>query len=303
MNTARKELEPLPPARILDCTPEEYHKDPCETPSLSASTAHVLISQSPLHAWTRHPKYGQLGEDEELEAEDDDSEAKSNGTLVHRLLLGKGADLAVIEADNFRTKLAREARDEAKAAGKLPILVARLDELTSVVTILRARCQDLGYEFTGQSEIPVQWYERGLEGPVLCRSMIDHAHIDDGVSYDVKTIRSANPEHIARTFIEHGYHIQDHCYTRAHEQLRPALTGRVDMTFLFMEIEPPYAVVPVVPDGAIQEIGKQHWQRAVSVWQQCLAKNEWPSYCTSRITIEAPPWAVTKHLGHEWATT
>lgn len=302
MNAARKELQPLPPARILDCTAEEYHKDPCATPSLSSSTAHVIVSQSPLHAWTRHPKYGlSEGDDESLEAEDDDTKAKSNGTLVHRLLLGKGADLVVIEADSFRTKAAREERDEAKAAGKIPVIARYLDELNSVVSILRARCAELGYEFNGESEIPVEWYERGLEGPVLCRSMIDHAYVDTGVSYDVKTIRSANPEHIARTFVEHGYHIQDRAYTRAQEELRPHLKGRIDLTFLFMEIQPPYAVVPVIPDGAIAEIGKQHWQRAVCLWERCLAKNEWPSYCNSRLTIEAPHWVVNKHLGEGWA--
>jgi hypothetical protein len=292
----------LPPARILACTAEEYHKDPCDKPSLSSSTAQVIVTKSPLHAWTRHPKYGQQdGDSEELEAEDEDTKAKSNGTLVHRLLLGKGAKLVVVEADNFKTKAAREKRDEAKSAGKIPVIARRLDELNAIVEILRARCADHGYEFNGDSEIPVEWYERGLQGPVLCRSMIDHAYLDDGVAFDVKTIRNASPDHIARTFVEHGYHIQDHAYTRAQEELRPKLKGRIDLTFLFMEIEPPYAVVPVVPDGAIQEIGKQHWLRAVHLWEQCLAKNEWPSYCSSRITIEAPPWVISRHLGQEWA--
>lgn len=291
----------LPPARILDCTAEEYHKDPCDKPSLSASTAKVMVSKSPLHAWTGHPKYGQQATDDEaLEAEEDDTEAKSNGTLVHRLLLGKGADLVVIDADNFRTKAAREERDEAKAAGKLPVIARRFEELQSIVTILRAKCADLGYEFNGESEVPVEWYERGVNGPVLCRSMIDHLYVDEGVSYDVKTIRNASPDYIARTFVENGYHIQDHAYTRAHESLRPKLKGRIDLTFLFMEIEPPYAVVPVVPDGAIQEIGKQHWLRAVQLWEHCLANNEWPSYCSQRLTIEAPNWVISKHLGQDW---
>lgn len=297
----RKELAPLPPARILDCTAEEYHKDPCDKPSLSSSTAKVIVSQSPLHGWTRHPRYGKTeGDDESLEAEDDDTKAKANGTLIHRLLLGKGADLVVIEADNFRSKAAREERDEAKAAGKIPVIARRLDELNSVVSILRARCADQGYEFNGESEIPIEWYERGLEGPVLCRSMIDHAYVDSGVSFDVKTIRNANPEYIARMFVENGYDIQDRAYTRALEQLRPNLTGRVDMTFLFMEIEAPYAVVPIVPDGGIQQIGKQRWERAVYLWERCLAKNEWPSYCSSRLIIEAPQWVISKHLGSDW---
>jgi hypothetical protein len=303
VNAARKEREPLPPAQILDCTPEEYKKDPCETPSLSASTAHKLISKSAMHAWSAHPKFGMLDEDdEEDDAEEEDSAAKDNGSIIHNLLLGKGADFEVIDFDSWRKKAAKEAKAEAKAAGKLPILTHRFDELQSAVEILRARLRTKGYEFNGVSEIPVQWYARGAQGPVLCRSMIDHGWLDQGISVDLKTIRNAHPEHIDRIFVEHGYHIQDHAYTRAHESLYPELTGHVDLTFLFVEIKPPYAITPYRPDGASQEIGKQQWERAVQVWETCLRTGVWPEYCSSRVDGQTPDWVIRKHLGKDWLT-
>jgi ATP-dependent exoDNAse (exonuclease V) beta subunit len=298
MNAALKQT--LPPARLLECTPEEYHKDPCSVPSLSASIAHTLVAESPAHAWTRHPKFAAQNDDQSLEPEEDDSKAKDNGALVHRLLLGKGADLVVIDADNFRTKLAREERDAAKAAGKLPILTKRHEELLQVVAHLRGRCAELGYEFTGESEVPVEWHEQGLQGPIVCRSMWDHVFFNEGVIYDLKTIRSAHPENIARYFVDHGYDIQNVAYTRALERLRPELTGRVELTFLFCEIEPPYSVVPAVPDGALVEIGKQRWAYALTLWERCLAKNDWPSYCNSLVTLEAPRYVISKHLGEDW---
>ena len=33
-----------------------YHADPADAPSLSASIAKILIAETPLHAWTAHPK-------------------------------------------------------------------------------------------------------------------------------------------------------------------------------------------------------------------------------------------------------
>jgi ATP-dependent exoDNAse (exonuclease V) beta subunit len=291
----------LPPATILDCTPEEYLKDPCESPSLSASTAHKLISQSPLHAWSSHPKYAPGAEDEDdLESDDEDTVAKSNGSIVHKLILGKGAEITIVNADSWRTKVAKELRDEAKKAGRIPVLEERYDELTKVVTVLRSRCSDMGYDFNGRSEVPIQWYDYGQQGPVLCRSMIDHGWLENGVAVDFKTIRSANPDHINRTFVDHGYHVQDRAYTRAIERLYPDLQGRVDMTFLFAEIKPPYAIVAYQPDGAAIEIGKQHWDRAVRVWETCLKTNQWPSYCTSRIVGETPNYQVIRHLGKDW---
>lgn len=303
MNAAVREAvkKELPPARILECTVEEYHKDPCATPSLSSSTAKVMVSQSPLHAWSRHPKGGQAADaEEELQADDKDTKAKANGQLVHRLILGKGTDLVIVDAKDWRTNYAKDARDEAKAAGKQPVLAARFEELSKIAAILTSRCADLGYEFNGESEVPVEWYEQGAAGPVICRSMIDHLWLDHGKAVDVKTIRSANPRNISRSFVENGYDIQDRAYTRAIAQLRPKLKGRVELDFLFMEIEAPYAVVPYIPPAEYREIGKQRWGRAVSLWETCLAKNEWPSYCTGPVKGDPIPWVVAEHLGREW---
>ena len=33
----------------------DYHADPCEVPSLSASIASLLVNRSPFHAWSAIP--------------------------------------------------------------------------------------------------------------------------------------------------------------------------------------------------------------------------------------------------------
>jgi len=38
---------------IFEYTADVYHADPCPKPSLSASIAHILCSQSPAHARAR----------------------------------------------------------------------------------------------------------------------------------------------------------------------------------------------------------------------------------------------------------
>ena len=50
--------KPVRRARILDVTHEQYLADPCATPSLNQSTAHVMLTKSPLHAWHQHPRLG-----------------------------------------------------------------------------------------------------------------------------------------------------------------------------------------------------------------------------------------------------
>src|SRR6185503_15222345 len=105
---------------ILNCSIDEYHNDPCETPSLSASIAKLLIDKSPMHAHAAHPRFG--GEKYESSA------AQDAGTLIHRLLLGAGKDIETIDADDYRTNAAKAARDAAKAAGRIPVLTRVLEE-------------------------------------------------------------------------------------------------------------------------------------------------------------------------------
>jgi len=192
-------------ARLLTCTPAEYFRDPCETPSLTQSIARTLLTRSPLHAWTEHPRFG-------------DKPRKTNGEmdtgkLVHSMLLDAGADLAVINADNYRTKEAQTQRDAASAAGKLPILAKDYGTLAATVEQIRMSLYAQGIALEGDSEVAIEW----REGETLCRGLMDHLIINSrqNTIYDVKTIRSADPQSCSRHAYEYGYDIQAAAYTSA----------------------------------------------------------------------------------------
>jgi hypothetical protein len=291
VNAARKQLEPLPAARILDVTEDEYFADPCPTPSLSQSVAHTIVKESPLHGWLQHPRLGAHREES--------TDALDEGTILHKLILGKGAAIAKIEFDDFRTKLAREARDEAIANGQVPIIAHKHDAILAAAEKLRGNCAALGYEFKGESEVAIEWWARGTNRPIICRSRIDHLFLDQGIAFDVKKTRNANPNYLRRNFVELGYDIQYAAYTRAIAALKPELEGRTDLIFLFMEMSPPYSVVPARPDGALREIGASRWSRAVHLWEQCFDRRQWPGYCDSLVTLEATPWVIEQELGSQ----
>lgn len=278
-------------ARILNCTPEQYLADPCRVPSLSSGVAHALVAESPAHAFMKHPRLGGSANGSP------GTKAMNDGALIHKLLLGKGKDVVVVDAPDFRTNLARTARDQALQAGRIPILRHQADAKSIVAEILKDKLLAYGYSLTGKSEVAIEWTAECADGAVLCRSMLDHVYIDQGRIYDVKKVESANPRKLARNFVENGYDIQYAAYTRALAALRPELEGMIDMTFLFVEIEPPYSVVPVEPDGALREIGALRWERAVQLWRQCTDSNDWPGYSRERVLLEAPAYVVTQELG------
>src|SRR4051794_11565577 len=92
----------------LDVPPSEYFADPCSQPSLTQSIAKLLIDRSPLHAWYSHPKLNP-------DFKPDDSTKFDVGNIAHKLLLGRGKDIEVLEFSDWRTKNAQLARDIAAA--------------------------------------------------------------------------------------------------------------------------------------------------------------------------------------------
>lgn len=277
-------------ARILNVSEAEYFADPCSKPSLSQSVAKILVSESPQHAWLAHPRLGNQ--------RSEPTAALDEGTIIHKLLLGKGAAIEVIDAPDFRTKAAQSARDVAIECSRVPVLRSKFDALQTAADQLRDRCSTLGYELNGESEVAIEWEEPTSDGPVLCRARLDHVFMDRGVIYDVKKTRTANPKYLKRNFVDLGYDIQRAAYTRALAALCPDLAGRIKFEFLFVEVAPPYSVVPVVVDGAFREIGAQRWSQAVHVWQRCLASGRFPGYCDRAVTLEAPPYVVAEYLGN-----
>lgn len=282
-------------AEILTLTESQYRADPMPVPSLSKSIAHTLVTKSPLHAWLEHPRLG--GQPKPA------TDATDNGTLFHKLLLGKGPEIEVIHADSYRTKAAQEARDAALAAGKLPMKVGDYEPTMTACEAIRANLKRAGFVFTGgRAEVPIQWYEDGAEGPVLCRSMPDWLPGEEftGVCVELKTARSAHPRAVQRAIMDFGYDIQGGAaYPRALGKLYPEWEGRIDFQFVFFETEPPYAVLPVRLSGAFREYGLRRWMRAVSIWERCLATNTWPGYAEDFVTIEPPGWALTEELMNE----
>ena len=276
-------------ARVLDVTTAEYHRDPCATPSLSASIARELVKRSPLHAWQIHPRLGK----QPREASKD----MDTGSLLHALLLGEGLEeFAVLSFGNFTTKAAKEARDEAEARGKIVVLERDYLELMGTSAILRERIQDTGIFLTdGVGELKVEWTEtlRDAE-PVLCRGMMDHVRFD-GVErptiYDLKSTRSGDLHSVAKHIIEYGYDIQRAAYVSALGKLHPEARGRIDFVDVFFETSAPYAVTPIRLDGQFQNLGEIKWERAVRAWSNCLRTNHWPGYVDGITPIEAPAWA------------
>lgn len=276
----------LPPGLHLDVPHEVYHADPCPAPSLSSSIARRLVAESPLHAWNAHPRLGN-GERE------DGTAAQDNGTLIDRLIFDSGPLIVEVKADNFRTKLAQEQRDAAHAAGHIPVLSHVLAEALKTAVKVVDRLAERGVRLKGQSQVTAIWQE----GETWRRGRFDHWVEESGAAtiYDLKWVKSARPDDIARHMITYGVDIQAAAYVKAVETLRPDLAGRVKFQPLFVENGAVLAMCIRPIAGTMRELGQRKWKRAGEMWDRCLAADHWPDYGDEG-QIEAPEWALTADM-------
>lgn len=272
---------------------DDYHRDPCEQPSLSSSIAHRLVTQTPLHAWSAHPRLNPDFERQERKHFD-------IGRAAHTLLLEDGyadAALVVVDAKDWRTKAAQEARDEAYTFGKTPVLAHDLDRLKALVKSALAQLAD--HEATpplfelGRAERALVWDEDG----VWCRARLDWLRDDRTAIDDLKTTaRSASPEAYARNLFSVGGDVQAAFYLRG---LRKLTGAQAEFRWCVVETEPPYALSVIAPGPDVLALGDAKVERAIRVWRECMRSGKWPAYPTKVCWAELPGYEEARWLERE----
>lgn len=295
-------MSDLPPARVLDVTPSQYHK----LPGLSPSTAHVMLSRCGEIArdkYERNLEHARV-DDDEPEDDDDGKPAvypkKQNnldrGDVMHAMLLGVGKHIEVIlsadlgKGGKYTTNRSKELRDASRAAGRIPVKEQDMIVYRRCVDAIRARLTASGHVLEGRSELAIEWWEPSTSGPVQCRTMIDHIVLlaaDGSLAgpdpafakvYELKFPDDANPDRNERTADALGQHIAVAARLRALNALIPSLAGRIEYRFLFCEQHRPYAFWDPTPTVAFTEFGDRQWMRAIDMWARGLADHRWLGY-------------------------
>ena len=272
---------------------EDYIADPCTVPSLSASIAHALISQSPLHAWMKHPRLNPHYERE-------DTTATDIGTIAHAMLLENDTSrVVVVEAEDWRTKLAKEARDAARAAGKLPVLKHKMGQVESMVKAAR--------EAIAGSEVAEAFKDGKAEqtiifgsGNLWMRSRPDWLTNDYRIILDYKTTQgSAEPNSWMRNvMIPCGYDLQANIGIRGITMTcQPAKPPVV--VFMVQETEPPFAMSFVSLSPSFLELAHKKVSQAIHLWHMAMINGSWPSYPSRIAYLDPPAWMQMEQQGVE----
>lgn len=265
----------------------DYVADPCPEPSLSASVAHKLIVESPLHAAMYHPRLnkGRI---------DAGSNKMDIGTIVHGMVLeGDESRLVIVEADDWRTKVAKETRDAARLAGLVPVLAGDMGMIREIAESAKSAIahSELASSFTptvGKPEQTMIWQE----GEIWLRSRPDWLTNDHRLIIDLKTTTgSAEPTAWMRTMLGNGNDLQAVLGLRGIKALDPK--SRCTFVFWIVEQNPPYASSFVGLSPQFLEMSEHKLERAIRDWTDCSCTNTWPGFPGRVCWLEPPAYAWT----------
>lgn len=249
-------------------------------PSLNSSVAHALLTRSPKHAWTKHPRLNPAW------APDDDR-GFDMGTAAHGVLL-EGRTLDVVPFDNYRKKSAQELRDAIIERGGIPALEPQARAVEQMVAVARAKLfgsPDLaGYrEFLAEQTI--LWEQDGAW--LRCRP--DWMTLDHAVIVSFKTTTNAEPDAFLRHALMMGYDVQS-----AFELAGVKAATGVDARYVWLasECEPPYAASLVGLSPALLNMAQSKLSVAVDLWRDCLTRDHWPAYPDRICYMDPPAWAL-----------
>lgn len=281
-------------------TMDEY----LQVQALSASIVKTILSECPRAAWWKswlNPYY-----------EPEISDEMDIGTVVHSILLDGHSDMVerIDPADypaektgnipaGWTNKGIREARDTARALGKIPMLAADMDIVDAIVASARDYIESLREEEPavwtafqpdgGESERTFGWQD----GATPCKMRPDRISNDRRLIVDLKTTkRSAEPDSWCRMqLVGMGYYKSAAFYRRGIEAL---FNVSPDYVFLVIQTEPPYLCSLIGMDPRSFELGAMEIERGMRMWASCMKSGKWPGYPTRCVYPQIPEWEAAR---------
>ena len=286
--TATTEAAVLTEPGVYDMPEDVYHGDPVPGGSLSVSGAKKLLAPScpARYAYEReHPVY---------------KDVFDFGSAAHKTVLGVGAEIVVIDAKNWQTNKAKDERDAARAAGKIPVLPHEHEQIQEMAKAIREHplaAALLDPDRGGHPERSLFWYD--AEFGIWRRARLDWMPDPDApgrfVIVDYKSCAGADRASIAKAVANYGYFMQAPWYEDGIISL--GLAEDPAFLFIFQEKEPPYLVSVVQLDYDAMRAGRAANRAAMERYRDCTEASKWPGYSDEIEVISLPPWMVRRDIG------
>lgn len=262
---------------VRDLPADAYH---C-TEALGASGAWVLANDCPamFHA------YSPFNPDR---LPNDSNHAMSIGTALHLAALEPDrldSRCVVVDAEDWRTKAARDAREAAVSAGHVPLLHKDRALVDRLAAALRANRDAASLLEGADTEVSYFWDADG----VPCKARADIVAYGGAALADLKASANASPGFFQRRAFDAGHFLRAPWYSDGWQIANGGACP--DYWFIIVAREPPHLVTVARLDTQALEWGRQMIRRALTLFKECRDRGVWPPYCTEPATLSLPAFA------------
>lgn len=263
---------------------DDYHADPCPTPSLSSSGLRVLTSKNP-----KQYKYLQ-------EYPEDPTPALVIGNAIHdRLLLTpeKWSDQYAIKPEKYdgRKKEFKHLAGEWDEQGKTILSFKEARAILFMLEAVNNHPIARNIFTNGKPEQSLFWKDK--EYGFWCRVKLDYMYDTPLIFPDYKSTISVHPDDLAKSMFNFGYHQQMAWYREGIKAL--GICENPAFLLVFQEKTPPYEIVVTQPDHAALEWGLIQNDKGRALFAQCLETGNWPGYAADVLPLALPYWVENKY--------
>ncbi len=212
------------------------------------------------------------------------------GSAVHSKVLGVGYDVVTVDAADWRTKAAQEAREAARAAGKIALLAREVAEVDAIAEAVLAHPTARAlFTQPGQREASVFATVDGV--PVRGRfDFLPDLTLPRPVAVDLKTTAGeATPDEFGKAAARYFYDVQEAWYLDALEQ---ATSSRPDFAYVVVEKEPPYLTAVFQIPLVLRERGQELAKKARALYLDCVTTDQWPGHPEKVQFVNVPNWVM-----------
>lgn len=271
------------PGIHADMPEDIYHRDPVLAGSLSSTGARTLLQPGGPAKFDHARRHARTS-----------TKAFDLGHVAHTMALGAGAGITVVNAKDWKTKAARQAKADAYAAGRTPVLAEDHQRVHAMVGALKAHPL-AGALLAAEGDVEQSLFWIDQDTGMWCRARHDKATRDRNgrlLIVDLKTTENASDAGAQRAVGNYHYHQQGDLYRQAAITL--GLSDDPGFVFIFVEKAPPHLVNVVVLDDEALAVGRRRNTAALRLFAECTRTGTWPGYGTGITQISLPPYYPTQ---------
>jgi hypothetical protein len=254
---------------------ERYHADPVVGGSVSST---VLRKMTPPKGTPWHARHY-------LDKDRPPKGFYDVGSGFHLGVLGVGGEIFEVKAPDWKTQKAQHQRDDAYAAGKIPLLTKDVKVVRAMVAALRAHPYAAGFFTPGAftAEFVIVW--RDEDTGLMCRAMIDCVpdYADEMVIVDLKSkAGDADPASVSASLANFTYDQQFAFYIAGIRALikvglLPPVTAIKPWIVVVGKDEPHVPLARPIEAETIEQAEIKN-RKALDLYAQCHARGVWPGY-------------------------